>query len=59
MKARSKQELAESAGVSVETLVKWLRPFKEELEAMGLQPGMRILPPHIVKYISEKLCIDI
>jgi hypothetical protein len=26
---------------------------------MGLKPGMRVLPPHIVQFIAEKFCIDL
>ena len=59
MKAMSKSELAMKAGVSVNTLANWLKPFREELEAMGLQPNAKVLPPHIVKYLAEKLCIDV
>ena len=33
MKAMSKSELAMKAGVSVQTLMNWLRPFRQELEA--------------------------
>ena len=58
MKAMSKSELAMKAGVSVNTLANWLKPYREELEAMGLQPNAKVLPPHIVKYLTEKLCID-
>ena len=59
MKAMSKQQLADAAGVSVGTLMNWCRPFRKELEAMGLRPGMRVLPPKIVRFIAEKLCIDL
>ena len=59
MKAMSKQQLADAAGVSVTTLMNWCRPFRKELEAMGLRPGMRVLPPKIVRFIAETLCIDL
>lgn len=39
MKAMSKQQLADAAGVSVTTLMNWCRPFRKELEAMGLLPN--------------------
>ena len=55
----SKQQLADAAGVSVGTLMNWCRPFRKELEAMGLRPGMRVLPPKIVRFIAETLCIDL
>ena len=59
MKAMTKQQLAESAGVSVRTLNRWCEPYRQELEEMGLLPMARVLPPHIVKYLSEKFCIDV
>ena len=59
MKAMSKQQLADCAGVSVNTLMRWCQPYRQELEAMGMQPGMRVLPPNIVKYLCEKFCIDV
>ena len=59
MKAMTKQQLADRAGVSLNTLNRWCKPFRRELEAMGLQPNTRMLPPVIVKFIAEKLCIDL
>ncbi len=59
MKAMSKQQLADAAGVSVTTLMKWCRPFRKELEAMGLRQNMRVIPPNVVKFIAEKFCIDL
>ena len=59
MKAMSKQQLADAAGVSVTTLMNWCRPFRKELESMGLLPNMKVLPPHIVRFIAEKFCIDL
>ena len=59
MKAMSKQQLADRAGVSLNTLNRWCKPIQRELEAMGLQPNTRMLPPVIVKFIAEKLCIDL
>ena len=55
----SKSELAMKAGVSVNTLVYWCKPYREELAAMGLRPNAKVLPPHIVKYLTEKFCIDV
>lgn len=59
MKSMTKQKLADKAGVSLNTLNRWCKPYKKELEAMGLQPKARLLPPAIVKFIAEKLCIDL
>ena len=55
----SKQQLADRAGVTSKTLVSWCEPYMSELEAMGLQPNMRVLPPRIVHFIAEKFCIDV
>ena len=59
MKEMSKQELASAAGVSIDTLRRWLEPYSGELQQMGYKPNMRILPPRIVQFICEKLCIDV
>ena len=55
----SKQQLADAAGVSRKTLMNWCRQYHTELEAMGLKPNHRVLPPHITAFIAEKFCIDI
>lgn len=59
MKAMLKRELADRAGVSVNTLNRWCKPFQKELEAMGLQRKSKMLPPVAVKFLAEKLCIDV
>ena len=59
MKAMTKQQLAQCAGVTTKTLMNWCEPYISELEAMGLQPNMRVLPPRIVHFIAEKFCIDV
>ena len=59
MKSMTKQKLADKAGVSLNTLNRWCKPYKKELETMGLQPKARLLPPVVVKFIAEKLCIDL
>ncbi|MBR1395357.1 MAG: hypothetical protein IJ559_06845 [Prevotella sp.] len=59
IRAYSKTELARRAGVSVKTLKNWCRPFRKELSRMGLNPRAKKLPPHVVAFLSEKLCIDL
>ena len=59
MKAMSKQQLADCAGVTVQTLMNWCKPFQVELENLGMRPNSKVLPPHIVMFIIEKLCIDV
>ena len=48
MKAMSKQQLADRAGVTTMTLMSWCEPFQKELKTMGMQPYMKVLPPHIL-----------
>ena len=55
----SKQQLADRAGVSLNTLNKWMKPFQQELELLGLQPKARMLPPSVLRFIAGKYCIDI
>ncbi len=59
MKSMSKSELADRAGVSVNTLMNWCKPFRQELSAMGMLPNAKVLPPRIVKFITDKFCIDV
>ena len=59
MKAMSKQQLADAAGVTVTTLMNWCRPYQKELEAMGMRPNAKVLSPRIVHYIADLFCIDI
>jgi len=59
MKAMLKSELARMAGVSRNTLMNWCKPFQGELEGMGIGPKAKMLPPHVVKFIAEKLCIEL
>ena len=59
MKAMLKQELADCAGISLRTLHRWCLPYRNELVRMGWQPKMKLLPPHIVAFLSDKFCIDV
>ena len=38
MKAMSKSEMAQAAGVSVDTLMRWLSPHRQQLQALGMRP---------------------
>ena len=55
----SKQQIADCAGVSVRTLMEWCKPHAAELKRLGLRPNAKVLPPHIVKFITEKFAIDV
>ena len=59
MKAMLKSELAAKAGVSRTTLKNWCKPYQKELEAMGLGPNAKVLPPNVVQFLANKLCLDV
>jgi DeoR/GlpR family transcriptional regulator of sugar metabolism len=59
MKSMSKYELAEAAGVSAATFRRWLKTDRAFLEANGITPKTKILPPNVVQYLCDKYCIDI
>ena len=59
MKAMSKSELAEKAGITVTTLMNWCEPHMKELKAMGMRPNQRLLSPRIVKFLIDTFSIDI
>ena len=59
MKAMSKSELAEKAGITVTTLMNWCEPHMKELKAMGMRPNQRLLSPRIVKFLVDTFSIDI
>lgn len=59
MKAMTKQQLADKAGVSLNTLNRWCKPLDDDLQQLGLQKGARMLPPSVVRYIAERFCIDV
>lgn len=59
MKAMYKSELAAYAGVSTRTLRRWLMPYRQQLNEMGVKPKDQLLSPKAVKFICDQLSIDI
>ena len=55
----SKKELARLAGVSSRTFTRYLATRRHILDAMGIPPKARLLPPQAVKYVCEDYCIDL
>ena len=55
----SKKLLAELAGVSARTFSRYINSRRHILDAMGVKPNARLLPPQAVKYICEDYCIDL
>ena len=58
MKAKSKSEIAQAAGITLYTLSDWCKPYRKELETMGVKPNTRVVPPKAVIFLAEKFCID-
>ena len=59
MKAMSKSELANAAGVSPSTFRRWLKSDADYLRQHGVSPTIKVLPPKVVKYLIEKYCIEL
>ena len=59
MKSMSKSQLADCAGVSYSTFYRFLKVHQHTLSAMGVSIYAQKLPPHAVRYICEKFCIDV
>lgn len=58
MKAMTRQELADKAGVTTRTIKNWMKPYSELLWQMGMRPH-QILPPNVVTWLTERFGIDI
>ena len=58
MKAMLKSELAAAAGVSRDTLRRWLNSDADYLRSQGLNPKAKMLPPQVVRYLCEKYDIE-
>ena len=57
MKSMSKQQLASYAGVTVKTLMRWLKPYEKELEQMGMKRYAKVVPPNVVEFILKRFTI--
>lgn len=58
MRAMYKSELAAYAGVSTGTLRRWLMPYRQELNEIGVKPKDQLLSPKAVKFICIS-CLSI
>ena len=59
MRAVTKSEMADAAGVTVKTLMAWCRPYEVELRALGLRKNDKVLKPRVAQFIADTFCIDI
>ena len=59
MKAMTRQQLADYAGVDVRTLRNWIKPHQEYLWQIGMPKGKGALPPNVVKWTADRYCIDV
>ena len=53
----SKQQLASYAGVTVKTLMRWLKTYEKELEQMGMKRNAKVVPPNVVEFILKRFTI--
>jgi hypothetical protein len=58
MKAMTREQLADCAGVTTKTLDRYIKRHWDELWALGLRPR-QILPPSVVEWLSSHYCIRI
>ena len=58
MKAMYKNELAEAAGVSMNTFRRWLGENRGKLARLGVRPRQQLLPPKAVTWICREYGID-
>ena len=59
MKAMTKAELANAAGVSRDTFRRWLKTDAEYLRNQGVKPTAKVFPPKVVNYLIDKYCIEL
>ena len=59
MKSYTKKQLADAAGVSPDTFRRWLIADRAYMKQQGVALRAKILPPHVVKYLCVKYCIDL
>jgi len=59
MKAMTKAELANAAGVSRDTFRRWLQTDAGFLREQGVKPTAKVLPPQVVAHLIDKYCIEL
>ncbi len=58
MKAMTRQQLADCAGVTTKTLANYLKRHRDTLWGLGLRPR-EILPPSVVAWLVDHYGINI
>ena len=58
MKSAYKYELADAAGVSRRTFLRWLKENRSRLSRFGVKPTTHLLPPRAVRRICLQYGID-
>ena len=58
MKAMTRQQLADSAGVTTKTLGNYIQRHWDVLWALGMRPR-EILPPSVVEWLSHNYSIRV
>ena len=55
VRAYFKYELAELYGISMPTLLSFIKPFSADFEAIGYSKGMKILTPKMVALLFDRV----
>ena len=58
MKAMTRQQLADCAGITTKTLDNYIHRHWDQLWALGLRPH-QILPPSVVEWLTTHYCITV
>lgn len=58
MKSHTKSEIAQAAGMSVNTLRRWMKRNEHKFAHLDLDPTQRLLHPKAVRFICEELGIS-
>lgn len=58
MRAMTREELAQRAGVTTKTLGNWMQQHWQTLWDMGMRPR-EILPPRVVEWMAWQYGIDV
>ena len=54
-----KYEFANKLGVSLKTFGRWIEPYRDDLEKLGVKRKGQLLTPGAVKYLCKVFCVDL
>ena len=54
-----KYEFANKLGVSLKTFGRWIEPYRDDLEKLGVKRKGQLLTPGAVKFLCKVFCVDL